>query len=324
MEQNQEDAALQQEPSYPNRQRRIITFIALGAIALILIFLAAFALFSNKPTETSGQSEASKLFYDMLAAASTKTKAQLTYVQQDFNTKADLDAKKSASQQYSVAELDSASKKYRAVYANQLGPAGDQYYTVRRCLDGKMFKPDVFALSLKTVEDVKKALTQPFVEVAADSTETEDCDVTNPDRLGRVTDGVIPVGLTQQQAESLQRNIQEANFVVIEDAGQTTYQQKSVRKLNITTNSIAGAANFYDSAQKSGVGTDTFRFEEMATTDNIHGFYLIDEQTKLPVYSEFTSVGLRNSGKKGSVIKQIYAYPEALTLTQTSTINTLE
>lgn len=324
----------QLSPTPERPKNRIIIIVAAIAIAVIAVGAIVATNLGNRQPVTN-QNSAETLFDDMLTTTAVKSKVQLSYAQHDFDSKSDLEAQKSSRQHYSVGELDAATKQYRTVFASQLSSGDLAYYLVQRCLDGKAYRPDAFAQQIKTIDDVKNILKQPFIEVpASNSADAEDCDANNPDHLGRATDGVIPVGLTEQQAKSWVTNLKDAKFLQVRDGGTTTYNQKLVRKINLTTASLAGSGNFFQAVQagagvqlttKDGkVGPDAYRLEAMATSDNIEGFYLVDEATKLPVYSEFTSIGLLNDNKKGSVIKQAYSYPDSLGLNLSSTINILE
>lgn len=339
------DASAGQRPTSNAAKRWIVAVI--GALVLIsaIWFVVSMVSKTSAPGQNGQSSAAQKLFDDMARAAAAKSRVQLTYAEKSFKSKADYTAHTVLDQQYSVAEVDVPTKEYRAVYANQQGSStGLTYYTVRRCLTGKMFEPEGFALAYKTLDAVKGVLQQPF-RVTVDNSEANDCSLSDPDHPGRVTDGIIPVGLSQDQIEGWLRNLHEASFVQLEDKGMTTYNQKPVRKLRVVTNSLAGAGNFFDAVKKGAglqlttdsgaVGADSYRLDHMATSDNIDGFYLIDEQTKLPLYSEFVTLALlkddsgeapsnQNGTTQGRVFKQLYAYPESLSLGQTSTINTLE
>lgn len=326
-----------QPTGVPPKKTKRLVLVIVGALLLVSLVWAAISFMSKSSAPgTNGQpTAATQLFDDMLATAAAKKLVQLTYAERGYESRAAFEAKQVRDRLYSVAEFDLNTKDYRAVYANELGSGGLNYYMVRRCLDGKMYRGGDNAFAYRTVEDVKTALTQPFTVTVADS-EAQDCSLTNSNRPGRLTDGVIPIGLDEQQIEGWLAALHEDNFLQVEDKGMTTYDQKSVRKLQMTTSSIGGVGSFYTAAKNGAglqltddggeAGADSYRLDHMATSNNISGFYLIDEATKLPVYSEFVSAALLgdNNDKAGTVMKQVYAYPNALTLGQTSTINTLE
>jgi hypothetical protein len=344
MEENQSKDA-PSVPSFTNQpagpppkhtKRWVLTIVGALLLVSIVWVLISFMSKSSAPG-TGGQqnSAAEQTLDDMFAAAAAKKQVRLTYAEQRYESRTAFEAKQVKSQFYSVAELNLDTKDYRAVYAKQLG-SGELSYAVRRCLDEKMYRSDANALAYQTLDDVKAALAKSFTVTVADGTEARDCSLTNPDHPGRLTDGVIPIGLNKQQTEGWLAALYEDDFLQVADKGMTTYGQKSVRKIQIASNSLGGAGNFFTAAQNGAglqlvadggdAGADAYRLDHMATSDNVSGFYLIDEATKLPVYSEFTTAALLggNNDKAGSVMKQAYAYPDALTLNQTSTINTLE
>ncbi len=325
------------DPAPKHTKRWVLTIV--GALLLVSVVWTIISFMSKSSAPGSGgrqNSAAEQALDDMFAAAAAKKQVRLTYAEQRYESRTAFEAKQVKSQFYSVAELNLDAKDYRAVYAKQLGSGELGYYAVRRCLDEKMYRSDANALADRTLDDAKAALTQPFTVTVADGTEARDCSLTNPDHPGRLTDGIIPIGLNKQQTEDWLAVLHEDNFLQVADKGTTTYGQKPVRKIQIASNSLGGAGNFFTAAQNGtglqlvadggDAGADAYRLDHMATSDNVNGFYLIDEATKLPVYSEFTAAALLgdNNDKAGSVMKQAYAYPDALTLNQTSTINTLE
>lgn len=320
----------------PKKTKRLVLAIV-GALLLVSIVWAiiSFMSKSSAPGTNGRHSAATQLFDDMLATAAAKKTVGLTYAELGYESRATFEAKQVKDRVYSVAELDLSTKDYRAVYADELGSANLAYYMVRRCLGGQMYRSDANALAYRTVQDVKAALMQPFTVTVAES-EAQDCSLTNPNHPGRLTDGVIPIGLDEQQTKGWLAALHADDFLQVEDKGMTTYGQKSVRKLQVTSSSIGGVGSFFTAAKngtglqlatdEGETGADSYRLDHMATSDNISGFYLIDEETKLPVYSEFTAAALLgdNNDKAGRVMKHAYTYPEALTLDQTSTISTLE
>jgi len=329
--QNQEPVDLQPTPKGMTAKTRNLILLGFGVVAIIIGVVVFMLVIANKeqpkPISTT---DATTLFYDMVVTASQKNKAALTYAVRDFDSKAQLDAHSPTQRLFSMAELDSRTKEYRAVFADQIGSGETARYIVRRCVDAKTLEPDVTG-TIQTLEDMQNTIKGPFKESTGGT--VNDCDVADPRRLGRISDGIIPVGLTNQQANALKQALQESEFLVIGDGGVAVYQQKPVRKLELTSNSIAGTGSFFQSVKQSGlqlttgsgdVGPDSYRFDDMATSDNVQGYFLVDEQTKLPVYSEFTSVGLLYSSKQGKQIKQQYAYPDSLTITRDTPLTILE
>jgi hypothetical protein len=330
--QNQEPVESSQTPKGVAAKTKNMILLSIGAVAAIIIGVVIFIMITAnkeqpKPVNTT---DATALFYDMVVTASQKIKAGLTYAERDFDSKAQFDAHSPSGRRFSVAELDSTTKEYRAVFADQIGNGETARYIVRRCIDGKTLEPDVTGL-IQTLEDMQDVIKGPFKESTGGT--VNDCDVADPRRIGRISDGVMPLGLTTQQADALKHALKESEFLVIEDGGSATYQQKPVRKLKLTTNSIAGTGSFSESVKQSGiqlttdkgeVGPDSYHFDDMATSDNVQGYFLVDEQTKLPVYSEFTSVGLLDFSKQGRQVKQQYVYPDSLTITRDTPLTILE
>jgi hypothetical protein len=321
----------------PKRGAKRWLWIILGILVVVSIIWFVVSMASK--TEAPGTEESSaaqKMLDDMFTAAAAKTKVHLEYAERQYDSKADQAAGTVKDQFFSAGELDSSTKEYRAVYADQQNTGIGPTYALVRCQNGNMYKPAASAYSFKTWIDVKNALAQPFTAVTpADTAEGQNCSVDYPKHLGRVTDGVIPVGLNQEQITDWLNNLHESNFIQVKDEGVTQYAKRQVRKLHITTNSLAGTGSFYSAVQQGAglqletdsgeAGLDSYRFEHMSTSDNIDGFYLVDQETNLPVFSEFTSLGLKvEDQKSGKVLKHLYAYPDQLFLNERATLNPLE
>jgi hypothetical protein len=318
-----------------NHKKRLILIVA-GIVLLVLGGLLWMLTRSTQPTAGDQPlSSSEKLLDEMLAAAAAKEKVHFNYAERKFDS---LDARNKgtvASDFYSVAEIDNTTGDFRAVYARRAGSSAAAYYDVGRCLEGEAFLSPAAPYSLKTVPAVIEALKQPFgVAPASDSRQGDGCQLTDEYRSARLTDGIIPIGLSQPQIEGWLQHLRGSKFIQVKDEGLATYRGKSVRKLRLDTNSVAGTGSFYQSAvvgaglqltqeDGTGPGPDAYRLDDIPATDNISGFYLLDEATKLPVYSEFVSASLLNN-KAGFVFRHAYQYPPVLSLDQTSTIETLE
>lgn len=316
--------------------------VAIIAITLVVVGgVVAFMLAGNSGSGGSlSAADTEKLFYDTLANASGKKMVNLTYAERFYPSKEDYAAEKIGSELYSVAEYDEPTTDYRAVYTQSIASSTGVYYETVRCLGGVAYVPPKSNSSYKSLEAVQESLAQPFTDHATPGSRAErSCLASGEDRKARVTDGIIPLGLTQQQTSGWLNHLKESQSVKVEDKGTTTYNGKTVRKIALASSSLGGAGQFFTSVEKgaglqltpppgSTAAADAAKFDEMATTDNIVGFYLIDEAGKLPMYSEFTAASLVNAEgggrNNGMVLKQTYAYPTALSLDQTSKLVILE
>lgn len=295
---------------------------------------AAISLLINNSQPNNSSQAAVALFDDMLRTAAAKTTTRLTYSQLDFADRNSFANNAPEDQTYSVSEFDLLTKDYRALFATTTG--GATRFEAMRCLDGKTLRSanQPLIVGYQTIKATQKAFEQPFSD---DVTQTrgDACALSDPGHTARITDGIIPVGLSSTQIAAWLSMVHKNAGLTISDQGTTTYRHKKVRQLHLATNGIAGSGIFtYILAKSTGIelktpdgqpGKEAYRLENMAMSSDIDGFYLIDEQSKLPLYSQFTSTQLVKDqhdpgSKNGKMVKYAYEYPQNVTLSQASSL----
>lgn len=327
----------------PQAKSKAIIWIAIAASAAVVLGLAGALLMIlanlNKTSPSTGSKvSAETLFNNMLKTAATKNQVRLAYSHVQFASKQEFESHQPDNQIYTLTEFNLPHKEYRSIVALT---TGGTHFNAIRCLDGKAWgsatKPPL--VGYRDLAAVQEAFKKPFTKDESAFYMTRECKLESASHIGRITDGLIPVGLDQAQTSRWLEALQKRNLLSVGDGGITTYQQKTVRKVTVRTDAVAAANRFVTAAQEgTGLefvgpeflpGRDAYRLEPMAIGGAIDGFYLIDEQTKLPVYSQFNSLGWQDTEgqsftKTGTVLRYAYSYPDRLTLGQTSILNVLQ
>lgn len=327
---------LASQASDPKRRRGLR--LALIGLALLLVGAVVLWLVNRqKDTPVQSSAQAETTLFEMFTTAATKDKIHLTYAERKFNSPEDRQKNVVSNESYSVAEADSAAKDFRSVYITRSGSSSRPSYSLGRCLNGQVYVPQTTTgviSSLSAAESSLRSQSLAPLPLTDDGEQPEGCQLTDARRNGRLTDGIIPLGLNTTQANGWLKHLKAAQFLIVKNEGNTTYKDTPVQKIRLVTNSLAGVGSFYE-AVKSGAGLqltdpesgapgpDAYRLDDIPSMDNLDGFYLIDKQTKLPVYSEFTTASLLNN-KSGYVFKQAYQYPEQLSLSTASQLEILQ
>lgn len=329
------------QPSFESPKKRshtkLIIIVVAALIGLSLVWVLVMAFTKNSKEQDSNSKSggsAESIFREMVDAVSEQKKMGLVANEQVYANKADFEARKTANEHYSIAEYDSLSKEYRALFIAKFGRTVT-YYEPVKCLESRAYVSGQSSSTYATLEAARQAIAKPFTQVEDDpeAAVVENCAVNNSERRGRLTDGIVPIGMSKPQIDAWFKAVGAADFFTVTDEGEETYQGKKVRRISFVTNSLAGMNQFKGVAQEAGLamdGADSFRLDTLTgglRAGNVVGAYLIDEKTKLPVYSEFASLTLISqeaSDAPGGILRHQYSYPDSLSLSQTSNIPVME
>ncbi|MET1032899.1 MAG: hypothetical protein ABWX94_00180, partial [Candidatus Saccharimonadales bacterium] len=160
----------------------------------------------------------------------------------------------------------------------------------------------------------------------------------------RLSDGLMPVTFSTSQADKWKTKVISAKLFNVKDEGMTTREGKQLRKFSLTPRDNRTDINeqlydiFYETGEIDKIKRDQPKAEwqyefigiNPANGGSIQGYYLIDEATGLPVYSELEGLNSdrdkSNSTAKANLgfNKQTYAFPAALSLEVTSPLEFLQ
>lgn len=353
-----EQAPLQ--PSEPHERKKIV---AVGILAAVIVLvaaavIAAVAFLGARParesarTEQSSQAEA--LFYDALGNAAKQQQLRVAMYRATYANKADADSGKNiGTQTSSVAEIDNSAGKSRSVYATNVVDAPN--FHMGRCLDGAVysdnFRTGVNPPTTSLAETAELLRTNQKLYRITEAASMSVCPKLGVSPFGvidlasyRYSDGVFPVTLTDTKAENWKNKVKEAKLFTFKDEGMVERGGKQLRKVSFTPKdetSVNDTLNniYMETAEVAKVKAEhpkaevDYEFISIGTrnTGSVGGFYLIDEATKLPVYSELYStnpdraLNREDSSELNMArTKQTYAFGMSLSLTMDSPLEILE
>jgi hypothetical protein len=334
----------------PPKRRLMITVLVIVAVALLSGTILA--LTSGKKTKNGNNtapqnnSSATTMFYSMLGNAAKQQKLRVAMYRETYANKADADAKHNIGvQTSSVSEVDTAAGKFRSVFvSSELQGTGK--FNIGRCLDGITYQDDYTAHHLSFPSTLTEASTQLKLLPEGHLYQvTEPLVFITCPHLGilpssehiafsRLSDGVFPVTLSDSEAAAWRQKVQAANLFTVTDEGTVTHDGKKLKKLSFTPKQIDGVNQqlyqiFADAGEitkiKSEHPTAEVDYEFLSinpfNSGSVGGFYLVDPQTNLPVYSELygtnpdKQLGSSPSASKNIArTKQSYSYPDQLTI----------
>lgn len=339
-------------PQTPPSRNRTGLWVALGVGMVVILGLGFFLLNKNGDSDKSSgtaPSAAASQLYDVLGNAAKQPRLHVGMYRATYANKADADAKQNTgSIASSVSEVDTEAGKYRSVFAHNLLEE-DKSFTIGRCLDGVTYN-DIYnqppgegppATSLKDVPSHLTLVPQGHLYKVTEPLTYIACPhlgilpSSPPLAVARLSDGVFPVTFTDAQAANWVKRVKQAALFNVSDEGMVEMGGRQLRKLSFTPKSDTGASStlyniFYETGEIERIKSEQPKAEwqyEFLTmnplnTGSVGGFYLIDEQTKLPVYSELYSTNpdkktgeTRAAGHNIARTKQTYAFPSQLTLT---------
>lgn len=307
------------QPKPLSRKAKII--IALCAVvALLLIVGPALLGSNNKKSDTASSS----LFYDMVEKTSQQDKVRLTRHSLKYDSLADRANNKPSTDATSLSEFDYKTRKYSTVflYTNRFTSGAG------RCVESQPYQLSIRDYNVDTRADAEAVLKQPATpESDPEKFVVNPCDIKRPGRYGEFLDGILPIGLSPGQASEMIQDIKRRNYVAVKDEGVSEYKGKKGKKISIHIGKEANGSEhkadaFYysfrdgTSGKVAGNGIDLAKVHEQFNSNfdirpagGLKGFYIIDEQTKLPIYSEIETTADGLSEFTPQATKQHYEYP---------------
>lgn len=348
--QEESPQAPQGQPNEPFERKKLV---AVGLISLVIIAAAIglIAMVVNMGSKTpslekSAESSAVEtLFYDTISNAAKQQQLRIAMYRATYANKADAEGGKNIGTELSsVAELDTTAGKMRSVFATNNTDSPN--FNIGRCMDGTSYintfnsqnkaptSLDTAAEMLKTSKNIAR-VTENLVFIPCPKLGLMPSGLSDVAKF-RFSDGVFPVTLTNAQAENWKNKVKEAKLFSFKDEGMVERDGKQLKKISFTPKDETTVNDSLYSIFKEAAEINKIKSENpKAEVDyeyisvgpinsgSVGGFYLIDEATKLPVYSELYSTNpdkeLGPEGRNGSNIartKQTYQFgkPVALTL----------
>lgn len=325
---------------------------AVGLISLVIVGMAIAAIVwiatmgaKKTPTDTAQVSASETLFYDALGNAAKQQQYRIAMYRATYANKADADAAKNVgTETSSVAELDNPIGKSRSVFATNAADAPK--FHMGRCLDGAVygdnFRSGVNPHPTTLAETAELLRTNQKIYRLTETASMSVCPKLGVSQIGvldlasyRYSDGVFPVTLNDTQAENWKNKVREAKLFTFKDEGMVERDGKQLKKISFTPKdetSVNDTLNdiFMETAEIAKIKAEhpkaevDFEFISIGTrnTGSVGGFYLIDETTKLPVYSELYSTNPdralnREDASEANIArtKQTYIFGKPLSLT---------
>lgn len=303
----------QMSPTPPPKRKKLWLWIAIGVLVLAAAIVGIVIAVSN-----SNKLPAKDLFYTMVETAAQKTKVH--YAQERSTPKK---PELPPIQVKSLAEFDFNSKEYSTVFVSEAITA-----QAARCVKGKEYKSPV---------SFPDNLAEAETAIKGDWLESRyllgTCKYQSTRYQGNFTDGILPVGLTAQQAKNMVSALKMADATVITDEGSVTYKDKKGRKISFelgqekTGKPYKADTFFY--AFRDGttgkVGGNDIKVPDISNyfssllsgispAPGVKGFYVIDEKTNLPIYSEITTTADGIKDYVPTTFLSEYDFPQALTI----------
>lgn len=345
------------EPSNGKKMGKWLIPVVIIVVALA-VALSFFALRGNKGGDdkngAAGDPKIVAGFYDALAKGAMQKDIRVAQYRTTYATKADLEAKNDPGFiQSSIGEL--VNDKYRGVYAQRLYDKTE--FSMERCIDGTSYW-DGLGTAFGSQRAAPKNLTEANEYLKQMYKVTEAVQFTVCPYVGvmpggtidlapaRMSDGFMPVTLTEAQAQNWKNKLQAANLFTIKDEGIVARNGKQLRKFSFEPSGDAMTVNqrlydiFYETAEIEKIMREhpkaewKYEFISINTANNggIRGYYLVDEELGLPVYSELKGIGEDKEKDPSKPVrkanlgynKQTYAYPTAPTIELTTPLEILE
>jgi len=316
-------------PSKPkNKAKKVLLIVGIVIAALFVIWVVLAMLIASSLKKSGNPTDPlSTLFYDTLSNASQQTKVHFAFDSTGYRSQAAQSAGQTSNRLTSVSEFDTNTKAYSTVYAS-----GGDYDGVGRCVNNQIYTltNEKFAASY---DEAVALLSQGFSLATTPPETTSPCAYNGAYRYGKLTDGIIPIGLTKQQADGWTTYLKGIGTFVLKDEGTVQYQGKSGRKISFTLGTYNSQKVLSDSfyfaqrdgttGQKGGNKVDPTYFDDIlgeAGGADLSGYYIIDEATKLPIYSQFTKHATPETADSFAPLttQQQYSYGKPFTITPTS------
>ncbi|HYG84074.1 MAG TPA: hypothetical protein VD907_04295 [Verrucomicrobiae bacterium] len=296
-------------------------FIIAIVVAVLLFAVWALVTFMNQSSKGSNQHN---IFYKMIEAAAQQTKVRYAY-ELTVPERSDFPAVSVRS----LAEYDAAKREYSLVaVSDSLSPRA------YRCVKNTPLESTTIKSPASRAE-AETAITGPW-KPATSGIALDSCDYTRSRYHGSTSDGILPVGLTAQQASTMAQALtDEKDGIITRNEGAATYKGKTGKKVSFevgqekTGKPVKADTFFYafrdgNSSSQGGNGIQAEdiphhfeqRFFLTSPLTGLKGYYIIDENTNLPIYSEIhtTADGIASEFSP-TTLKSTYEYPAELTMT---------
>jgi len=343
----------QQVPPVPAKKKPWLWIGIAVAITIVVLAIGVGLMFllgsMSKPAQkTTSTSAATKTLFDALGKAASEPIIRVAMLRRTYATKADLASNTNPGTiQSSVAEI--SSQNFRALYAQRLFTQDS--FSMQRCQDNNTTYIDGGAgtgrVQPKTLAEANEYLkqmylvTQPLQFIICPHAGVMPGG--GPDLApARLSDGVMPVTLSKSQAD--QWKARAAELFEVTDQGMVAHGGKQLHKYSFAPRGEAADMNerlydiFYETAEIDNIKRDHPKAEWVYEYINVNGgrrggvqgFYLIDDTTGLPAYSEVQGIDkddTRDTPVARATLgfnKQTYAFPTALTIELTSPLEILE
>jgi len=331
----------------------------IGATLIVLIAVAAIVLpillgGSKQANDTGakiGDTKAAVRLFDALGKGASQQNIRVAQLRKTYAARADLQKDTDPGfVQSSIAEL--VGQKFRALYAQRMYDTDT--FRMQRCMDGTTYIDGLGAAGTgrtppKTLTEANEYLKQMY-QVTQNLTFIV-CPHAGVMPGGsidlapaRLSDGLMPVTFSGVQANNWKNKLAEANLFNVKDEGVMTQGGKQVRKLSFTPVNNRADVNkqlydiFYQAGEIEKIKREQpkaeWQFEFIsinpANSGSIQGYYLIDESTGLPVYSELEGLGQDRDKSQASSRgalghnRQAYSYPTTPTIDLTTPLEFLE
>jgi hypothetical protein len=335
-----------------SKRTSVIVGVA-GGIVLVAVLGIVLVQNRNQTAQQAKADETKALFYGMLENAARQQKIHVGMYRETFDTKEHADAMRNpGTVMSSVAEVDTEEKAYRSVFATN--EIFNPEFSVGRCIDGTTYN-DYYSEGHPT-NKAPRATTLPqaagpehlgMLPTGHLFKVTEPLQFISCPYLGllpsssliavsRLSDGVMPVTLSDAQAKRWAQAVMKADLFDIKDGGSANYKGKDVKKVSFSPRDETSINDrlykiFYETAEidkiKRELPDAQWQYEYLSlniqNTGSVGGYYLVDDTAKLPVYSELYSTNPdKKSSKPGDPAsknivrtKQSYEFPSKLTIT---------
>jgi hypothetical protein len=309
-------------PMPKNKTTKIVLIIVSVLAALVVL---PFLVFGVIGLFTGGSAATNELFLETLSNASQKTKVQQLTSYKIWEAGASTSSEP-AHDELSLTGFDSATGTFATINA-----APTAVNSAEKCLEGK---PHAYRATDDTRQAAIDALNNPNAEEKAYANPNgpySPCNINDSRRVGKFSDGIIPVGLTAQQAASWLGYLKERGVFEVKDEGEVEHKGVKVRKLSFTlAKKLDSSALFYavrdgDTGKSEGsgikwkTGFGMQLSQNLTTPTGLKGFYLVDEKMKLPMYSEVSSAQLegKSSAQTEAYAQKVeYEYPGQISITK--------
>lgn len=295
----------------------------------------------------AGSDQAEELLFGALQNAARQQRIRVAMYRETFATEADANSRERVGNIASaVSEVDTEKAQYRSVFANNI--LQNDGFTVGRCVDkatyidnykDKSLRPKTLAEAVPHLQPAPKGsiftISEPLIFITCPHLGLMPGGSV---AMSRLSDGVLPVTLSDAQAADWAAKARAAKLFTIKDEGTVTRGGVQLRKMgfappqgDFTVNQKlfdifveAGEIEKIKREQPKAEVDYEFQSINPANSGGVGGFYLLDEAKKLPVYSELYGTNSdkpvasgKDAGAKAHNIartKQSYDFPASLTM----------